>query len=133
MKKTIFVTIIILAMLISLLPMSSAFAKREVGFVNVEVRNLTNTPISVVITDSMGLYSHLYAFEPGIWNISIQKGHYSYLASTSCGMVSGTANFDMSKKLAFHCKPGVESSVYRAPLFCKFRTGSFNAKPFCAA
>ncbi|MEI6291576.1 MAG: hypothetical protein WCP19_14205 [Chloroflexota bacterium] len=132
MKKTFFVTLIILALIISLLPLSSAFAKREVGFVNVEVRNMTGAPISVVITDALGLYSNLYTYEPGIWYLTIQKGEYLYNASTSCGMVSGSANFDRTKKLAFHCRPGAESSVYRAAPGCFIRgNGNLKSTPIC--
>lgn len=129
MKRFIFVTLIILALIISMLPMSSVFAKREVGFVNIEVRNMTGSSISVIITDSLGLYSQLYNYEPGIWNLNIQMGAYIYNASTSCGMVSGSANFDRAKKFAFHCSPGVELSVYRQASSCKFKVGSLKSTP----
>lgn len=121
MKKSIIITMVVLALIISLLPISSAFAKRETGFVNIEVRNMTNAPVSILFTDSLGLFSHLYVYEPGIWNLNIQKGEYVYKASTSCGAVSGTANFDRSKKMAFHCSPGAVSSIYRALPGCLFK------------
>ena len=121
MKRSIFVTLIILALIVSILPISSALAKREVGFVNIEVRNMTGNSISMVITDSLGLYSHLYVYEPGVWILNIQQGEYVYNASTSCGATGGTANFDRAKKMTFHCRPGIESHVYRAELACAFK------------
>ncbi|MEI6291575.1 MAG: hypothetical protein WCP19_14200 [Chloroflexota bacterium] len=132
MKKQIFVILIVMILIIATMPMGSALAKRDVVFVNIQVRNLTGAPVSLIITDSLGLYSHLYIYEPGIWNLNIEQGEYAYKASTSCGMTSGFANFDRTKKLAFHCNPGAESSVYRAGPACGLRTGGFNAKPSCA-
>lgn len=113
MKKSLFVTIIVIALVISMLPFSSALAKREVGTVEIEIRNQTGAPMSIIITDNFGLYSHIYFYEPGVWYLNIQKGSYVYHASTACGTISSSANFDRVKKLAFHCRAGVNSSLYR--------------------
>ncbi len=125
MKKSIFVCFIILALIVSIIPASTALAKKDAEFVNIEVRNMTGAPISVIITDSLGLYSHLFTYEPGVWNLNIQKGQYTYMAATSCGVTEGSANFDRTKKLAFHCRPGAESSVYRAAPPCILRNSNF--------
>ena len=103
MKKSVFVTLIILALIVCMLPMSSALAKREIGNVNISVRNITNAPVSIVFTDALGLHAQLYTFEPGRWDLSMQKGTYNYSASTVCGAVSGLANLDHNKILSFHC------------------------------
>lgn len=115
MKKSVFVTMIILALIVCMLPMSSALAKREIGNVTINVRNITNAPVSIIFSDALGLHAQLYTFEPGRWNLSIQRGTYMYSASTVCGAMSGMANFDKNKVLSFHCyaSTGTHVGIYR--------------------
>ncbi|MEI6291574.1 MAG: hypothetical protein WCP19_14195 [Chloroflexota bacterium] len=111
MKKSVFVTLIVLALIVCMLPMSTALAKREIGNVNISVRNITGAPISIIFTDSLGLHAQLFTFEPGRWNLVMAKGTYTYSASTICGSESGSALLDHNKVLSFHCYGGTQINV----------------------
>ena len=104
MKKSIVVTIIILTLLVSMLPVSTAFAK-DGGVVTVGVRNRSGGTLSLILTDAKGLYTTLYSFgDPGYYNINVTVGWYDFKASTICGASSGRIFIDKGKAMSFHCE-----------------------------
>ncbi|MEI7845500.1 MAG: hypothetical protein WCK35_06835 [Chloroflexota bacterium] len=115
MKKNIIVILVVLALLVSVFPTSSVFAKHGNGNkYTIEIRNRTGAPVSFILTDAKGLFSHLYTYEDGMWNITLGTGWYSYRANTACGAVSGMFNLDHRRTISFHCySTGAHGSSYR--------------------
>ena len=115
MKKNMIVILVVLALLISVLPTTTVFAKNGNGKkYTIEIRNRTGAPVSLILTDAKGLSSQLYTYQDGMWNITLGTGWYSYRASTACGAVSGMFNLDHRKTISFHClTAGVHGSAYK--------------------
>ena len=113
MKKTVVVTIVILTLLISMLPVSTVFAK-DGGQHNVGIRNRTGADMTLLLTTANGFHAAMYSFEPGYYNTSISEGWYIFQASTRCGASSGRIFLDKGKAFAFHCDGavGAQGSVW---------------------
>lgn len=61
MKKNIIVILVVLALLVSIMPTSTVFAKNGNGNnFTIEIRNRTGAPVSFILTDAKGLSSQLY-------------------------------------------------------------------------
>jgi hypothetical protein len=102
MKKIALVTLTILTLLFSMLPLSSALAKKDGGDVKLQVKNQTGTPLTLLLIDENG--NHLYfTFEPGFTGATLPEGKYSYYVSTPCGNQSGVFNVNVTKQLFFAC------------------------------
>lgn len=101
MKKITFITIIILALMFSMLPVSAAFAKASSAVIS--VRNQTGAAVDLVIQNSA--FSRQYQFAAGAIEISLPASTYSYVAKTACGLKVGTINLSRAGVLHFSCAP----------------------------
>ncbi len=111
MKKTVFVTFVILALLVSMLPISAALAKSP-GFASIAVRNQTGGAITLVLLNSANS-RHEYKFFGGATKISIPVGFYTYVAETVCGAKSGVVNMTRMAVLHFSCVKGEQVKIAR--------------------
>jgi hypothetical protein len=112
MKKFAVVTLTILALLFSFLPMSSAQAKKDPTDVTLKVRNRTGGVVELKLVDQNG-DSRWFRYDPGQTNTPLPEGLYTYYASTPCGNQSGIFNVNITKELLFACNRGVEVSLNR--------------------
>jgi len=99
MKKTALVTIVILALLISMLPMSMASAKAYAPVIT--VRNQTGSAVTLVVQNAK-MNKH-YTFADNVTKFQIPAGTYSYVAQTACGNKYGTLNMSRTAILHFSC------------------------------
>ncbi|MCX6080732.1 MAG: hypothetical protein NTW32_14480 [Chloroflexi bacterium] len=105
MKKSVFVTVIILALLASMLPLGSALAK-EPGNSNVNVRNKSGGVVTVILTNANG--SQTLTLAEGVYDISLPATTFSYYAITPCGNQVGTFNLTNHRQMFFFCNNGPE-------------------------
>ncbi len=101
MKKALVITIV-LVILLSMLPMSGAFAKSG-GTALVEIRNATGATITVNLSNGKTL-----TWYPGTSRFTIASGYYTYYAQTACGLKTGKWNFTNGKTIVLgwkNCSP----------------------------
>jgi hypothetical protein len=111
MKKNTTITtiaVLILAVLFSMLPVSTALAKRAPDAVTITVKNHTSGKVTVTLTDENNARYTFTFEEPGMYDFSIPQGHYSYYATTPCGSESGEFNLNVHKELFLSCQDGRE-------------------------
>lgn len=115
MKKNLFVVFIVLALLVSMLPVGNVFAKASQD-ITITVRNQTRGVASLLLIDNNGNRRY-YTFQPGDIAVElVPVGRYAYFLSTPCGNETGAYNLNRHKQLDLYCaKEGRE-----APLFVPF-------------
>jgi hypothetical protein len=94
--------ITILAMLISIFPMSTAMASRDATQVTIKIKNQTGGTVLVRLTDENGK-SLFFEYGPGHTNTVVFESRFQYYASTPCGNQSGVFNVNVTKELFFSC------------------------------
>ena len=99
MKKHLYL-FLVLALLVSALPVA-AFAAKPAEL-KVEVRNQTGAPVDLSLTDSDGVV--LYKTLPvGVSSMDLTEGRYTYFAGTACGNQSGPFNAVIGRVLYLEC------------------------------
>jgi hypothetical protein len=118
-KVTTIVTfaLMILALLFSTLPASTALAAKAPENVSVMVKNRTGGSVTIILNGAGGSYS--FTYEPGMFEFSVPEGLYSYRASTPCGNEIGQFNLNAHKELFLACKDGREVSLSRPAAACE--------------
>lgn len=109
MKKFAVITIVILALMFSMLPMNTAFAKASTP--QITVRNQTGAPVTLVIQNEVKTRS--FTFAAGAVVISVPADTYSYIAQTTCGNKYGTLNMSRAAVLHFSCVKGEHVKIAR--------------------
>lgn len=105
MKKNLFAIIIILALLVSMLPMQSVFAASQ-GTSTINIRNKTGGTINLLlINTATGKKSYVSLKADTYW-VSLPSGSYTYAASTPCSQKSGFLNLTRKAELLFTCTAG---------------------------
>lgn len=127
MKKTVLVTLVILAMLFSMLPLSSAIAAK-VGTSNLQIRNQTGAPIAITLMNTAGAMQQ-YSLPTGSYYQTLPAYTYSYVANTSCGIRYGSLNLTRKAKLYFSCKSGEEVVMSVAVVDSCHMYGYLSSKP----
>ncbi len=107
MKKITVITIVILALLFTMLPASTAFAKASSAVIS--VRNQTGASVDLVIQNAS--ISRQFSFATGAVEISLPASTYRYVAKTACGLKVGTINLSRSAVLHFSCVPSTQVRV----------------------
>ena len=108
MKKITVVTLLIIAMLFSMLPMSSAIAAKGPGTIHLYIRNRTGGDIAVVLTDAAGKkVSWNIEAAVGMYKKNLTLGTYSYYIITPCQKLTGVMNLAGHRQLFFACNQGV--------------------------
>jgi hypothetical protein len=92
----------ILAMLFSLIPMSSALARRNDTQVTIKIRNRTGGTVQVRLSAENGK-SLFFEVGPGQTNTVVFEGRFQYFASSPCGNQGGVFNMNVTKELFFSC------------------------------
>ena len=109
MKKIALVTLVILALLVSMLPLSSAMAasaaKSSVGTSTVFIRNQTGAPVTIRLMNAAGAMQQ-FSLPTGSYYMTFPAYTYSFVANTSCGNRYGSLNLTRKAVLYFSCKPG---------------------------
>jgi len=104
MKKSAIVTLVILALLVSMLPMSTAMAAKPAK-VSIFVNNATGGTVALTLVGASG-YQNNFSYLPGMSATSLVEGIYSYRASTPCGLKIGKFNLTRNRQLEFFCPKG---------------------------
>ncbi len=117
MKKLVFATLTILALLFSLLPASTAFAKSG-GSATISVRNQTGGNVTITLYSADG--SKTLTYEVGTSFSTVGAGTYTFYAVTPCGVQSGKFNVNVNKTLYLSCNEGREVSLFipSTPQYC---------------
>lgn len=102
MKKAVSITVI-LVILLSMLPVSAAFAKSG-GSSLLSVRNRAGGDVTITLYSDSG--SNTLTYEVGTYFSSVGAGTYSFYAVTPCGVQSGIINLTRNKQLYFSCNKG---------------------------
>ncbi len=103
MKKLVFATLTILALLFSLLPANTAFAK-DGGSSLLSVRNRSGGDVTITLYSADG--SKTLTYEVGTYFSTVGAGTYTFYAVTPCGVQSGIINLTRNKQLYFSCDKG---------------------------
>ncbi len=110
MKKITIVLFTILALLFSMLPISSAAAKKDTGNVFLYVRNRTGGLVHIVLTNANGK-KLVFDYPVGMAKETMPQGKYGYYIITPCQKLSGDINLNVTKQLFFACDQGVDSET----------------------
>ncbi|MEI7846865.1 MAG: hypothetical protein WCK35_13775 [Chloroflexota bacterium] len=106
MKKTTIVTLIIIALLMSMLPMSTAFAAKTAPESKITVFNHTHGTVSLAITDSKGFH-YFFSFANSGTNVYeefVPQGNvYSYYLVTRCETTNGLWNMSRNRQVELYC------------------------------
>ena len=103
MKAKSFVLLVVLALMVSMLPMSSAIAAKATPKVGIIVHNQTSGSISLTLTDSIGnprFFTFKSEYTPAVF---VPGGIYKYYLLTPCGYQSGIWNLTRTKQLTLYC------------------------------
>ncbi|MCX6079019.1 MAG: hypothetical protein NTW32_05750 [Chloroflexi bacterium] len=112
MKIKAVLLLTVLALLIAMLPMSSAFAKKPVPVVAINVHNQSGGSITLTLTDTIG-NPRFFVFKPEGSSDTVPAGIYKYYLLTPCGFERGIWNMTRTKELSVYCaKEGREVNLY---------------------
>jgi hypothetical protein len=111
MKARLVILFVVLALLVSMLPMSSAFAHKVTPKVDVIVHNQTAGTITLTLTAKTG--SYYFTFKPEFNSgATVPAGVYSYYLLTPCGYQHGIWSLTRTKQLTLYCaKEGREVNL----------------------
>ena len=110
MKKIVLVTLVILALLVSMLPMSTALAAKSRPPTAVFIKNQTGAPITLVLTSASARQN--ITLPTGSYYITVPVANYTYVAATACANRSGSLNLTRRAQLYFSCKSAGEQIVF---------------------
>ena len=113
MKKTLFFAFLVLALLVSMLPMQSAFAAK-VGTTPLNIRNKTGGIIDLYMINTVTGAKKYVTFSSNTYNTTITSGIYSYSATTACGPKHGTVNLTRDAQLLFSCNAKAGERLFTA-------------------
>ena len=101
--KRVLRTIILLALLVSLVP-ATALAKGPTES-TIKVYNRTGADVDVTLTSDIraSIFEH---FGTGVSEVTLPEGRYHFYASTQCGGIGGEINLTVSRELVFECGDG---------------------------
>ena len=99
MKKQ-FYLIVVLALVISMLPVAALAGKP--AEITVQVRNQTGAPVDMSLTDALGNITY-QTLPVGNSTFELTEGRYTYFAATLCGNQSGPFNAVKGKLLYLKC------------------------------
>lgn len=102
MKKNLLVVVIVLALLVSMLPASSAFAA-STGSSALNIRNKTGGVVTILLINSVTGDKKYVTFSANTYNTSLSSASYSYTATTACGQKNGFVNLTRKAQLMFSC------------------------------
>ncbi len=102
MKKFAIVTLVILALLVSMLPISGVMAAKPAK-VSIYVNNATGGTVALALVGASG-YQNNINYLPGMSATTLTEGIYSYRANTPCGLKIGKFNLTRNRQLEFFCK-----------------------------
>ncbi|MEI6290520.1 MAG: hypothetical protein WCP19_08815 [Chloroflexota bacterium] len=114
MKKATLITIIILALLVSMLPMSSAFAAKPTPMVKVTVFNHTKGTINMSLTDFNGFHYYATFANSGsnTYSMEVPEGkYYSYYIMTPCDTLVGTQALTRNWTFDLYCNSAISDTV----------------------
>jgi len=117
MKRSTIIVLVILALLVSMLPVSAAFAAKATPNTKLTIVNRTSAVIYLSMISSKGLH---YSFDiPNRGNavtLTIpQDSIYSYHAQTSCGLMTGVWNMSKNRWATFYCPSEGSTIHFRSP------------------
>ena len=103
MKIRVVMILVVMALLVSMLPMSGALAAKVSPKVGVIVHNQTKGTISLTLTDSIG-NPYFFTFKPEFTSgATVPAGVYSYYLLTPCGYQHGIWSLTRTKQLTLYC------------------------------
>jgi hypothetical protein len=118
MKKVTVITIVILALLMSMLPMSTAFAAKPTPTTDVTFHNRTHGTIALQLIDPNGFH-YFYSFaNSGLneYTVSVPEGkYYSYYLVTKCTTEVGTWNLTRNRFVEVYCPTEGVDAQFHAP------------------
>ena len=117
MKKLLIFTILILALLFSLLPASSALAERAVIETKLTIHNRTHGDISIVLTNAKGFH-YFYSYADSGTNeyfTYVLPGIYTYYIITKCANETGRWNMYRSHMVDLYCPREGLDVLFRTP------------------
>lgn len=109
MKKNTIIILVILALMVSMLPFSTAFAKPSSTVIT--VRNQTGSPVTLVIQNASA--TRMFTVANGGSEITVASDYYTYVAQTVCGVKSGKFNMSRMAVLHFSCVKGEQIKLAR--------------------
>ena len=105
MKKITLITIVILALLVSMLPINTAFADKGVVYSEITLNNRTKGVVVVTMINNKG-QRLFYSFDPGyVYHQAVPEGVYEYYLVSRCLNEVGRWNLTRNKALDLYC-PG---------------------------
>lgn len=119
MKKSIIITIVILALLATMLPLTTVFAADKNPQTKVTIINRTKGTVNMHLIGPSGLH-YSYSFPNALTNlytIEVPQGqYYSYYIQSHCETIIGTWNMSRNRLLNLYC-PHEEGLLanFRAP------------------
>ncbi len=106
MKKTTLIVVVILALLVSMLPMSTVFASKGVQYSTITVNNRTKGVVVLTAIDAKG-FRYFYTFDAGyVYKISVPQGNYEFFVTSPCKDYTNQYNLSRNKTLNFYCPKG---------------------------
>ncbi len=112
MKSKVVIIIVVLALLVSMLPLSSVLAAKAVPTVLIISHNQTGKTISLVLTPKGGS-PFFFSFKPGYSTDTVPEGIYQYYYQTACGIQVGVWNMTRNRTLTTYCaKEGREVNLH---------------------
>ena len=114
MKKNLLVVMIVLALLVSMIPATSAFAA-STGTSVLSIRNKTGAAINVLFINSVtGDKQYITLSANTAYYSSIASASYNYTATTACGEKNGFVNLTRKAQLVFSCNAAATDRFFRA-------------------
>ncbi|MEI7846862.1 MAG: hypothetical protein WCK35_13760 [Chloroflexota bacterium] len=103
MKKVTLITIVILALLVSMLPVSTVLAGKGVINTEITLNNRTKGVVVVTMINSKG-QRLFYSFDPGyVYHQAVPQGVYEYYIVTRCKNEVGRWNLTRNKAIDLYC------------------------------
>ena len=115
MKKATLITIVILALLFSMLPVSTAFAAKPIPQTQVTVYNHTKGNVEMVLTDFNGFH-YFYSFAnsgENIYTLEVPQGkYYDYYIVTHCETHVGNWNLTRNRFVDLYCSNDISTTYF---------------------
>lgn len=106
MKKSTLIVVVIIALLVSMLPMSTAFASKGVQYSTVTINNRTKGVVVLTAIDAKG-FRYFYTFDAGyVYKITVPQGNYEFFVTSPCKDYTNQYNLTRNKTLNFYCAKG---------------------------
>jgi len=106
MKRSTIIVIVLLALLVSMLPVSAAFAGKSTPNAKLTVVNHTGGEIAISMISSTGMHYNFNIKNSGTNQFALmvpQGFYYTYHAVTPCGLKVGLWNMSKNRFAIFSC------------------------------